>query len=404
MAVVRWLGVQGVTRKVMQWTCNASIGDSYSLVHNLKVITYTAVTSDTATIIAAALATAAGLSAEPEWQELAVTSVGAIVYVTGPDDGAEFTVTRVVTGSATMTAGSTTNPVSPHDVADNANYSATLANGDTLVIPAGSADMLYNLEAKAAITGVTVIREAGGPVVGLPDFRNGAPNYREYRPTRLKLLCTTATIYTTNQDGAGAVRMHFNTSVATIKIIGTQAGFGTLGQEVVEVIGTDTTSVLSIVNSSVAIAPLVGTVATVDTLTGENSTINVGSGATLEDGGTELTDCTAQIGCNWVGLVVAGNGTLTVTGSANGQISAEQGTVNWNGTGNIDALLGPGAILDLSQGAGAVAVVDPITKSEGAVINDPGSRITVPFVVNCDRSGVDGLNVGRHRKVTIDAI
>lgn len=402
MAVITWLGLQPKTRKVMPWTCNAAAG-TYNLTHNLKVISFTYV-SGTAADVVAELVAAWQASAEPEWQELEVSANGNDVVVTGPDTGAPFTVTASVTGSATMTAGTVINPTSPNDIGDNANYSGTLANSDTLVIPAGSADMLWNLEDKASLTGLTVIREPGGPVIGLPDWR--ATNYREYRPTRLKLKATTLKLSTTAQDAAGSVRVFVNAVASAMIINGDgQGGNAALGQEVVEIVGANSTSSLYVNGSSVAVATATGTTATIPTIEAENSTVNLGSGCTLT--AVELNGCTAAVAANWGGsLVTDADTTLTVTGTATGTTPQfNSGTVNWNGTGNIDtAILGPGVVLDLTGGAGAVAVTTQISKSEGAVINDPGSRLAVPYDVVCDRSPVEGLNLGRHRRVTVNVV
>jgi hypothetical protein len=510
MATVLWLGLQGVVRKQYRWTVNAAAG-TYTLTHNLKSISYTYVTGDAAADIVAGLVAAAVNSPEPEWAELSVDSYStAVVGVTGPDDGATFTVTASVTGSATMTAANQVDlitfnatatggnlqltiqktdgsyattgnaawnatdatflsnintaldaatgiaggivatgaapddaitltysgtgyagspwrratvavfptsvasatysnttaagvaPVSPHDVADNANYSGSLANNDTLVIPAGSADMRYNLEAKNNITGLTVIREAGGPSFGLPDYR--ATGYREYRALRLKFPATTATINTTVQDGAGAMRLHLSSATCAMRVTGEANGGGAgIGDEVLEVIGSGNSSTLAITNSSVAVAPLVSTTAGFTTIVGDNSTVNLGSGVTTVT--DEFTACTVQIACNWTTLTAAGAGTLTVLGTATGALIANQGTVNWNGTGALASPeIGADVLLDLAGGSAAVAVTGQIVMYDGAVLNDPGSRITVPFSVYRFRCPVEGLNVGRHRKVTVDTI
>ena len=402
MATVIWLGLQPKTAKVMRWTCNAASG-TYSLTHNLKKITYT-YSSGTAADVVAGLVALAQASAEPEWQELTVSADSSDVVVTGPDDGRPFTVTASVTGSATMTAGTTINPTSPNDVGDNANYSATLANSDTLVIPAGSADMLYNLEDKASLTGLTVVRQAGGPKIGLADWRD--VNYREYRPTRFKVKAATLAIGTSNQDAAGNVRIYVNAVASAITINGDgQAGNVQIGDEVVEIIGANSTSSLNVSGSSVAVATITSTTATIPTITAETSTVNLGSGCTLTN--IELDDCTSQIACDWSGTITTSGtaSTLAVKSapSGTGAIVAEQGTVYWDGNGFLNVTLGANTTLDLSRGAGTVGVGSDTVKNEGAVINDPGSRIAVPYVVVCNRSGVEGLNVGRHRKVTIDA-
>jgi len=402
MATVLWRGLQGVTRKVYRWTCNASAGDVYTLTHNLKTISYTAGGSDTATDVATGLVAAAQASPEPEWQEVDAASSGAVVTITGPDDGATLTVTASVSGGATLTAGTTTSPVSPHDVGDAVNYStgSLPANNDTLVIPVGSADMRYNVEALNAITGLTIIREAGGPAIGLPDYR--ATGYREYRPTRLKLPATTVTIRTTNQDSAGSIRLNLSAATSAVTITG-DGGNTTVGSEVVDIIGTASTSSISCNSSSVVVAPAISDTATLASITADNSTVTIGRGVTLTT--AELNGCQSLVSANWTTLTVNGTGTTTIVNAATGSLVANGGTVNWNGTGTLtNPVIGPGVTLDLSAGSGAVAVSGAILRYDGSVINDPGTRITVPYEVDCVRTDLTGLNLGRHRKLTVDTL
>jgi hypothetical protein len=402
MATVRWLGLQGVTRKVYRWTVNASVGDTYTLTHNLKTVSYTAVTGDTTADVAAGLVAAVQASPEPEFQELEASSNAAVLSITGPDDGATVTVTASVSGSATMTAGTTTAPVSPYDVGDGANYSSGSlpANNDTLVIPTGSADMRYNLEALSAITGLTIVREIDGPVIGLPDYR--ATNYREYRPTRLKVPAPTVRINLSQQeDGPIRLNLHSTNAAITVNQAGA-AGRGNIGAEAIDIIGTAANSTLAVNGSSVVVAPAYTDTGTITTLTADNSTIRVGRGATLTN--AELNGCEAEIGCNWTGLTVDDGGLTTITGTATGALTANGGTVNWNSTGTLtNPIIGVGVTLDLSGASGAVAVSGAIARHAGSTINDPGSRITVPYDVQCIRCGVEGLTLGKHRTVTVDA-
>lgn len=406
MATLSFLGLRGVIPATAIFTvASPTAADIFKLTTNGKVISYVVQSGDTTTTVAAALAAAAAASSEPEWGELTVTAAVAVVTIAGPTTGAPFTATSSVAGTGTLTAGATTAAVSPNDVGDGFNYStgALPNNSDTLVFPAGAADAMFSLNALAAITGLTIIREINGPAIGLPDWR--AANYREYRPTRLKVPATTLTLNMGQADRAGEIRLDLNSATSAVRIFGTNS-FGLLGQEQVDLIGAASTSTVQVNNASVSVGLPTGTATpgTLATITGDSATVNVGGGVTVTN--LELNSCVSQIACNWTNLTVDGNGTTNVVGSATGATTTNLngGTTNWNGSGALNVpILGPGAILDLSGGSAPVAVTTRITKNAGSIINDPGSRITVPYGVDCYRSGADGLAVGRHLRLTIDA-
>lgn len=397
MADVIWRGLQGITQAQRTYALNApAAGETQALIHNKKRVTYTGVTGDTATTAAAGLAAAAGASSDIEWTELTVTSSGAVVTVVGPADGAPFTLSTAVTGSATVTAGATVTAVSPHDPADAANYEggALPGNNDTVKWPRDAADMRYNLTtALASITGLTILREAGGPLVGLPDYRG--QGYREYRGTRLVTPATTVRIDLDGTEDANGIRLDVSGATCALTVTGVQGG--QLDAEAVEITGMASTSAARVSNGSLAV---VGGV--VPTVAGDSSAVRVESGCTLT--GVELKDCTARIGSSWGGDLNVLGGTCDVVGSATGTSTVVGGAVNWKGSGNLNApQIGDGGLVTTAGGSaplaltGRVALLHPT-----AGFADPFTRLARPYDIDTVDSGTGGIDVGTNLRVTID--
>jgi len=396
MATKIWRGLQGILQGQQGYTCNASIGDTYSLVHNKKVISYTAVTGDTATTIAAALVAAAGNSNTQEWTELTVTSNGAVVNILGPADGAPFTVTAVVTGSATLTAGTTVTPISPFDVTDAANYDAGVApvSNDLILCPRDAADMRYNLAGLASLTGLTIQRDLGGPNIGLPDYR--AAGYREYRQTQLKVKAGTFNIFLDGTEGKYALRFDNQTIASTVNITGIQGG--QLDSEAIEMTNLGTASVVNCSSGSIALPA-----GTVVTLNAANSAVRVESAVTLS-GTVELLNCSSRLRSSWTTNLAVTNGVCEVASAATGPCTVIGGTVNWTGSGNLNSpFIGDGGTIDTSGGATAIAVTGYITKMHpNASFVDSFTRVSRPYTIESAGAGLSGLDVGRDFKITVD--
>lgn len=405
MATILWQGLRSVTPAVLRWTPDATVGAVYTLTTNAKAISYTCVTGNTATDVAAGIAAAAQSSAEPEWAELAVDSAAAVLSVTGPSDGAPITVTAGVTGGGSLTAGTTTAATSPHDLGDAANYAggALPANSDTLVFPAQTADVRYRLDALQALTGLTVRREVNGPAIGLADWPQAF--YREYRPTRLKVAATSIEVELGSGDNQGTLRLDLQGTNSTVRIRSTtSAGRTDLDSpSQVEIVNSGATSTIQMVASSLDLGVVASTIAGVALINASDSTVRVG---TVTGSPTiELIDSTARIGSSFSALQVEGASTVEVVGTATGGLLLNGGTVNWIGRGVLNApVVGPEAVLDLDQGVDPVTVTGRITLNQGAALRDRGTRLVVPYGVDCSRSTPEGLEVGRHRRFTVDAV
>ena len=396
MATVIWRGLQGITQAQRPYTCNApAAGETMTLIHNKKKVTHTGVTGDTGTTAAAGLVAAWQASNDGEWAELTVSSSGAVVTVLGPADGAPFTLTTAVTGAATLTAGTPVAAISPNDPADAANYEggALPGNNDTLRLPRDAADMRFNLTtALASITGLTILRELGGPNVNLPDYR--AQGYREYRGTRLVTPATTVRIDLDGREEANAIRLDVGGATCALTVTGAQGG--QLDGEAVEVTGMASTSSVRVANGSVAVAGGV-----VPTIAGDGSAVRIESGATLT--AIELRGCSSRVGSSWSGNLDVLGGTCDVVGTATGTCTVVGGTVAWKGSGNLNApQIGAGGTVTTDGGSAPLALTGTIAKLDAtAGFRDPFTRLARPYAIASTYAGMDGLELGRTFTLTV---
>lgn len=375
MADVLWIGVAASVPQVDTITVgSATAAQTFAVTVNGKTVTYTAGTGETTATVAAALQALLAASTEGEFAERTWAVASSTVTSTGPADGAPITTT--VGGTGTISVSTTTSPVSPHDMANGANYStgALPDDGDRLVLQDTDVGLLYNLDAIGSPQVDLLRRATFTGAVGLPDV-NAAGGYREYRRTHLRLNTISLTVEQGDRDGAGQVRLEtINPSGTTVTVTG--GGPTTrVGSEVVEVIGLATGSVVDVAGASVAVAPKLGQTATVGTLLASNATVRVGPGATLSAGPT-LTNVQAQVDASWSGTLTLDGGQVVVGGSAAGAVAVDGGTVVWRSTGNPGAspAVGGGGTLDLTQAPAALTISGTVQLYAGATLDDRVGR------------------------------
>lgn len=375
MADVFWKGLQRKRAMVRTLTVTtAATGGTITVtVGGTKSVEVTPTTTNTTTT-ATEIAAACEASTEPEFEEITWASSTNTVTATGPDDGAPITVTKTDGGTNSTSITTTTAALSPHDVSDGANYAggAAPANLDRLVLQDSNVSLLYNLAALTAVT-FTVLRKSsftGG--VGLPD--TNPAGYPEYRDTHLKPAGTAIEVEGSPFDQAGQFRFESTAgSAVTLTVRGGSPG--AVGSEVVEVHGLPAASVLRVAGGSVAVAPKVGQVATLGTLTASNASLRVGSGVTLS-GGPALTNVSASVLSSWSGTLALDGGDVSVGGAAAGVLQVDAGRVTWRSTGNPgnSPAVGSGATLDLSQAPATLTIGGTITLYAGATLDDGAGR------------------------------
>lgn len=406
MADIFWLGKAQATPQVDTVVIGShTAAQTFTATINGKTITYIAGASDTTNaLVATGLAAALDDSTEGEFTELDFEASGANVLVTGPDDGAPFTLT--VGGTGTISTSTTTSPVSPSDIGNGANYSggSLPAAADRLVLQGTDVPMKYNAGALTNAITVARFRSYTGSI-GLPDIN---PNgYREYRTTHLALNATAIYFEEGNADSAGQFRLSgTSASACTVNVVGEgssqQAGF-----EVLELKGFVANSVLNVTSGSVTVAPFAGQTSILTTIRGTNSTITLGPGCTLSSGTTptiNLTNCTAVINTTYTTFTMNG-GQTTVLGSAAATTqTVDGGILTWKSTGSLGTPeIGGGGTLDLSFAPAAVAAGGTIKVNAGAAMLDPNGRIGTSYNIQlyrCDMNEVS-LLIGNGKTIAV---
>ena len=301
MASKFFYGRQKTLRAVRPFTIGFSSGATYTWTVNGKTLIYTAVSGDDATSVALALANLGSSSVEPEHSELEFSSSAAVLTATGPTDGGPFTASGSATAGS-FTSGTAITGTSPNDLTDTANWSgaALPGNNDTVTFPKNAPNVRYNLAGMTA-TGLTIIREAGGPRLGLPDVRSDGK--LEYRSTRMVLAsCASALIYLDGNEVAQSVRLDCGTFATIVEIVG--VGPSAPGAEVVEVVGLTTNGEIRCNNGSVASCTEDGEAEIVTVLNATNSTLRVGPWGTATTINVNGQTAVASIAANFTTLNV----------------------------------------------------------------------------------------------------
>lgn len=405
MATKTWVGQAQVVRQVDTVTITAGdAATTYTVTINTKAVSYTG--SATVATVAAGLQAAFAASADPEFRELTSAYVsGATFTVTGPADGAPFTLAvSVAGGSGTISRTATTAATGPHDAGAAANYSggSLPSAGDTLVFESSATSVLYNLTGLAAVALAAVVRRVSFTgTIGLPDVNPAG--YREYRTRDLSLDAPAVTIEQSGQDQAQQIRLNSITaSATTLTVIGDAAGGG-VGAERVEVRGLPASSVVNVTGGSVAVAPLAGQSCTVATLRGLNATVRVGSGASLTT--VNLQNCQARLEAGCTTLTIDQGGSVTTTGAAAvTNTNVDGGTLAWRSTGSPGTVkVGSGGVIDFSNAPAAVALGATAEVYAGATWSDPAGRVTTSFAVTVVRASVGevSLDFGTGRTLTV---
>lgn len=351
MATKRWLGNAASVADL--WTISLSgtvTTQTYSMTINSKSVTYTSSSADTVTTILAALAAAWNPVfpvSPPEFAEYtaAALPVGGpytSMTLTGNTAGKPGTISVSTEGAATFSIAHTTTATGPNDFNNGQNWSggSAPANSDTLVFDNGSISCKYNLS--TSLTGITVsIEPAYSGQIGLPFINSdNTVTYAEYRTTSLTLAGGTVVV---NSPSVSRVNLAFGANTASIRVVncGPRPDPNT---PVVLITGGNSSTELDVTKGDVGIAFYQGTTATIATIKTSFSSqqtalsdvsVIVGTGATLttvtKNGGTfdtrsNLTTLTQQI----LGGVTTFWDAVTAT-----TVNIQNGTLNLNTTGTV---------------------------------------------------------------------
>lgn len=407
MATVLWIGQQIKRPQVNTLTVGSSTaGHTFITTINGKSITYTAVSGDTTTTIASAIKALLAASDAGEFSELTFGTPSTNTFtITGPDDGAPFTI--ALSGTGTYSSSSTTSPLSPHDLNDGKNYStgALPSGSDDLVFENGDVDAKYNAAALTGITLTSVTRRASFTGrIGLP--LNNANGYREYRTSEVEFDAPTQTYELAQSDQAGQIRVKSVGASAVTLLVSAESNGAAVGNEVVELRGLPSSSVVRVQSASLALARNAGQTATVSTLTGNDSTVWLGSGVTLTT--ATLTNCNTTTYASWTTLNQYAGGTTEVRGAAAGANSGLKvygGNVIWRSTGATgnSPVVGAGGSVDFSRAPSTVTCGGTVELNAGATWLDPSGRISTPYNLNLNRCTLADVrvNVGPNKTLAV---
>jgi hypothetical protein len=269
MAVRRWVGRQGAVAQIDTLTpAGVSVGSTFTVTINNKSVTFTA-TAATVANVTAGLVAALGASLYPEFAEVTWADGATAITATGPDTGAPFTATVAAggTGSPTFGTATTTSPTGPNwwGVAANWKEGSAPATGDDVTIDEGPS-ILYGLD-QSAVTLASLTVTPNFPQaseIGLP--RNTSPQnpdqgYPEYRPQRLKIGVTVATVDTVS----GRVRLDLDTDASTVTVDGTGTAVAP-GEWPLDLVGVNTATAVRVNRGTVGLAANAGDAMTVGTL------------------------------------------------------------------------------------------------------------------------------------------
>lgn len=365
---------------------------------NGKSVTYTCTSSDTTSTAASAFLSLWQRSGDGEIRELTAAidpASSAALLITGPNDGAPFTLTASGSGGGTITRSSVTSPKSPHDASDTGNYSggSLPSAGDDLIFQTGSRGPKYNLTALSAIALANVKRYASFTgTIGLPT--QNPRGYLEYRGQYLQIDATNFYADQNSNDVSQAIRIQSVGSTLAVTVSGSTKS--TASNPQLEVYGLASTSSVNIAGGSIGIANQAGQTATAATLNASNSAVFTGLGASFT--ATILTECSGTLGGSWSTCRVAGESNLTCALSAGSTLGSgvgltiDGGILNWRSPNSPAPIVevANGATLDLTY-APSVMTAFQLNLYQGATVNDPAGRIGTPHTVlyvQCDPSQV----------------
>jgi len=413
MATVIWRGQQQKRAKVVTITVTGALDTTtYTITiqynaTNIRSITYTALSTDTtADIIAALLAIVTSSSAPGEFAEFSYSTTATTFVITGPSDGAPFTIATGVAGGGTLSATVTTTPLSPHDANDVTNYSggALPSATDTLVFEDSDIDVKYNMTALASIALTKLIRRATYTgTIGLPLQADGFIQYRE-----LDLSVNAATIEwegSTDDDAGQFQLVSTASSAVTLQVIG--GGAPQVGQEPLLVYGLYAASTVRVINSGLSVARRTGTTSgALATVTAVDSSLSFGSGQGTITAAT-LSNSSANIQATITTFTMDAGGTVAFRGSAAvTTFTMQAGGVSWQSTGSPGAItLGSDAVFDAALAPAAFAVTSVAIVGDNAALNDPNKRMTRAFTITLTNTSLNAirLNTGTSGTVVISA-
>jgi len=348
------------------------------------------------------------------------TSNATTLTLTANEPGVPFTISLTplesdltASGAGTIEGGTTatTGTVATANAGPNVfgtvyNWSGDTVpvDGDTVYLENTDASILYDLDQSAIEPAALYVFMSYTGFVGLPKLNQLGTEYPEYRADYLTI--GPAILDVGRGEGTGSGRLKFDSGTDTCAV--TVHNTGSPEEPGIPALlwkGTHASNTFTARgNASCGIAFFGGESATVATLSvGGSAEVVCGIGCTLTtvnvDGQARLT-----LNSNVGGTLTQRGGEVTVNGSATAaQLTLRGGRLVYNSTGTIsgNTVLSGDAVLDFSQGVGAVTVSNPIELyGPNCRIIDPNKRV-VSLVVDFNESaGQDQVEWGSHVRLT----
>lgn len=405
MSTVTWRGDAPAVAQVDTVVIGGSwaTGESASITINGKSVTFTVGATQTGAAVVAGLVAAWNASVVPEHAEITAADANPNVTLTCDTAGMPFTATVSESSAAgTITISTTTANSGPAVASVLANYStgALPTNDDTLVFENSGQDCLYDLEALAAVTGLTIIvRQSYSGKIGLPrEHVNGSYRYVEYRPRYFKAGMDVVSIGAGDGRGSGRTMIDAVGSSPTVTIYNSAQSIES-GIPPILIKGTGASTTIDVVRGLLGIAIFYGETGSVSILSvgytssqNSDSTVVYGSGATIGSIRQTGGKFTGESG---ITSLVQEAGEATFNGSAAVADADIHGTVydNTDATWGISHI-GPKGVYDHRRCTKAKSVSGAVFMDDGAAFHDPSYLVQVPDGWVCDPEKVT-LNLGR---------
>lgn len=391
MATVRYTGNSVNRKQTDAYTiASPSSGAStYTVTVNGKVYSYIAASSVASDVATALVADFNSQSDIKELLDSPASSSGAVVTFQSPNAGVPFTNSYGVSGGGTF-AGSTTVTNAGSGVFDlAANWSASISAADDLVLEKPGINIGYRLDQLTTSLTSFTMRSTFNGELGLPIQNPG--DYPEYRVCYAKIVTTLVTIGL--GDGQGPSRAYIETNgggatkVVIYKTGSSQDDYPTVLLKHTAG-GSNSFSVVRIVDGDVGIALLPGEASTVTSLQigddNTNPTVTCGVGAAVATLNISSGSCSLVSTPSTLTNILGGAEVDVVNGGAATTLEIIDGSLNLGGNGTAFTItnltIGSNGTLDLSRGQGAVTVTNGIVLYTGATIIDPLNRLVTSTV------------------------
>lgn len=414
MATRVWYGNAQKVAQVNTVTPGGTLGtETFTITINGKSVSHTYDGSGGVAEIVTALVAAFQASTEPEFTEITATDSTTHVTLTADTPGIPFTQTSSATGSATNTTATATASAGPNHWGTAANWSggAVPVDNDTVLIGAGSVDILYDLDQSSIDLTLLTIHAAYTGKIGLPDYNS---SYREYRTTYLTLgTATTTNIGLGDGPGSSHIRLHTGTNATTINVF-RLASSSQQGLPALQLQGSNASNVLNAYSGTIGLAVN-------PSETAQFPTIRVG----FENNQTSDVQLFAGTGCTLGGTITQSGGLVDVTtavttwtmdagestirGSATlGTLNLDGGTMIYRSTGTMTtANVGTAGFLDFTRDIRARTVTNFVGTGNGRM-KDSFKTVTWSNGLLFNRTGIqsgdrsDGfvIDLGEHFKIT----